>query len=152
MKRRNFCTLALGAGGSAILARPVFARQVGYFSRNGVALGGVDTVAYFREGAMRPGQAAWQVDWRGVTWVFASAENLTVFESDPQCYAPQFGGHCAYGMSQATLFPADPQAFVIHEERLYLMASQHYRELWQKDPTGLIMRGRTHWAIMTSEG
>jgi YHS domain-containing protein len=150
--RRSFCTLAFGACGSVILAQPALARSVGYYARNGVALGGVDPVAYLRQGEMRKGQAAWQIDWRGVTWVFSSAENLAVFESDPHCYVPQFGGHCAFGMSEAMLIAPDPRAFVVHDERLYLMASTDYRDLWLADPADRIMRGRANWAILTSNG
>ena len=133
------------------MAQPVFARQLGYFAKNGIALGGIDPVAYFRQGGLQKGNASWQIDRQGVTWVFVSAENLSVFESDPNCYAPQFGGHCAYGMSEAMLVAPDPSAFVIHNDRLYLMASTAYRDLWRDDPASRIMRGRANWAILTSE-
>ena len=29
---------------------------------------------------------------------FSSQKNLDMFKSDPEKYAPQFGGYCAYGM------------------------------------------------------
>jgi hypothetical protein len=144
--------LTLGVCGSAVLASPALARSIGYYAKNSVALAGADVVAYFTKGEMRMGQSIHRVDWRGTTWVFETAENLALFEADPYCHAPQFGGHCAYGMSKAQLFPPDPKAFAVVDDKLYLMHSVAYRDLWSKDAASQIMLGRANWAIMTSDG
>ncbi len=59
--------------------------------------------------------------WLGATWHFASAENRELFKQDPVAYAPQYGGHCADGVSFGTITTnIDPEAWRIIEGKLYL--------------------------------
>ena len=86
----------------------------------GVALRGTDVVAYLDEGRRRPGEATHARQWSGATWWFATAEHADRFARDPEAYAPQFGGHCALAASFGSLLAADPDAWWVHDGRLYL--------------------------------
>ena len=62
----------------------------------GVAVGGYDPVAYFTEHKPVPGRGDILYSWKGVTWRFASKANRAAFMANPEKYAPQYGGYCAY--------------------------------------------------------
>lgn len=52
--------------------------------------------------------------------MFASAENLETFKSDPEKYASKYRVYCAYTISQGTTADIDPQAWAVVDGRLYL--------------------------------
>lgn len=60
---------------------------------NGLAIKGYDPVAYFTMNAPVKGSAEHSFMWKGAEWRFASAEHLELFRSDPEKYAPQYGGY-----------------------------------------------------------
>ena len=59
----------------------------------GLAVKGYDPVAYFIEGRPIKGNKKFEFEWRGAKWRFSDAEHLERFKSDPQRYAPQYGGY-----------------------------------------------------------
>ena len=85
------------------------------------------------------------LNWNGVTWHFASGENRQMFEGDPEKYAPQYGGHCAYAMSKGYVAPTVPEAWTIYEDRLYLNFSLRARELWLQDVPGNVALRDANW-------
>lgn len=110
-----------------------------------LALGGHDPVAYFTEGQAVVGDAAITLDWNGATWRFANAEHRAMFEADPQAYAPQFGGYCAWAASQGYIAPGDPTVWRIVDGRLYLNFNDRARMLWEQDIPAAIARGEANW-------
>ena len=81
-----------GAAGTALAVDPVFSTYLGG------AIRGYDPVAYFTEERPVKGKRAHRAEWMGATWSFASEENRKLFESDPEKYAPRYGGYCAWGL------------------------------------------------------
>ena len=59
----------------------------------GLAIKGYDPVAYFTEGKALKGTEKFTYQWMGAEWRFASAEHLDLFKSNPEKYAPQYGGY-----------------------------------------------------------
>jgi YHS domain-containing protein len=104
------------------LAHPGVAQEVvntGYFGD--VAIKGYDPVAYFTQSEAVKGSEEFSYSWLGATWHFASAENRELFVREPVKYAPQYGGHCADGVSFGTITTnIDPKAWRIIEGKLYL--------------------------------
>lgn len=115
---------------------------------SGVAIGGYDTVAYFKAGHPMPGQRDFAVMWKGVTWLFVSDGNRQAFESNPRAYAPQFGGYCAYAVSNGYLMNGDPMAWEIVDNRLYLTFSPPVHQIWRKDRDGHIAKGEGNWPVV----
>jgi YHS domain-containing protein len=68
-------------------------------SSAGLALRGYDTVAYYTENNPVPGNEQYRHTWNGARWHFVSAENRDAFVRNPERYAPQYGGYCAYAVS-----------------------------------------------------
>ncbi len=72
------------------------------FTTHEGAIQGYDAVAYFTESKAVKGSKELTLMYAGESWSFASQENLNKFKTEPEKYAPQFGGYCAYGMSKVT--------------------------------------------------
>jgi len=60
---------------------------------HGLAIKGYDPVAYFKQGRPLKGSGEFTYRWSGAKWRFVSAEYLELFKSDPEKYAPQYGGY-----------------------------------------------------------
>ncbi len=109
------------------------------------ALGGYDAVAYFTDKAAKPGDQANKLNWNGVDWYFATAENLKLFEASPEKYAPQYGGHCAFAAAKGAIAPGDPEAWTIFKDKLYINLSPAIREQWSQDIPGYIVQADKNW-------
>ena len=59
----------------------------------GVAIQGYDPLAYHTEGRPVKGKKDIFYSWNDATWQFASTRNRDLFVSDPERYAPQYGGY-----------------------------------------------------------
>ena len=112
--------------------------------RDGVAVKGYDVVAY-ASGAVTKGDPQFEHRWNGATFRFSSAANRDQFARDPQKYAPQFGGYCAYAVSRGYTADIDPFSFKIVDGRLYLNYSRRAQRLWEEDIPGNIAKGQANW-------
>lgn len=110
-----------------------------------LAVDGYDPVAYFSEGRPVEGRAAFEYQWNGATWRFANAENLAAFKAEPDAYAPQYGGYCAWAVSQGYTASADPMAWRIVDDKLYLNYSREVQKRWKQDIPGNIRKADANW-------
>lgn len=140
--------LALAALATPLaFAAPALADGGIYAASGKIAVGGYDTVSYFRgKGVPVKGNASYKVSWKGAEWRFASAENAAAFKANPAAYAPQYGGHCSWAIAQGYLAPGDPTAYDIVGGKLYLNYDQGIRAKWRKDISGFIAKGGPNWA------
>lgn len=144
--RRLFLSLsAMGLLTGTIGARPVHAAQPPVFATNGVAIHGYDPVAYFTMSKPVEGDAAITSVLEGATFRFANAEHKALFDADPERYAPKYGGYCAYAVSKGATATTVPEAWSIHEGRLYLNYSTGVHRTWLKDVEGNISRADVNW-------
>lgn len=102
--------------------------ETGFF--NNKAIYGYDTVAYFTSNKAIKGDDAFTIQWRGADWYFSSQAHLDLFESEPEKYAPQYGGYCAYAMATGDFVGIDEDAFVIDNGKLYLNYSASVQQKW----------------------
>lgn len=124
-----------GGHGAARAAEP--APPVNTLLRNGsVAIQGTDPVAYFTLGRPLAGSPEHATRHNGATWLFATAEHKTLFERDPRRYEPAYGGYCAFGVANGYLVRIDPEAWTVHEGRLYLNYDLTVRQRWLRDVSG----------------
>ena len=115
---------------------------------DGIAIGGWDTVAYFTDNRAVAGSSEFSHEWQEATWLFSSAEHRDLFAADPEAYAPQFGGWCAYALSQGEYAAeVDPEAaWTVHEDQLFLNWDEGVRKKWTRDgiEDGIDV-GRENW-------
>ena len=114
------------------------------------AIKGHDPVAYFTQGGPAKGKNAHSHEWMGATWYFANAENRELFVADPEKYAPQYGGYCAYAVSQGYTAKIDPDAWKIVDDKLYLNFSLKVQKLWEEDIPGYIAKADINWPQILS--
>ena len=144
--RREFIACA-----AAIATVPTFA-NAGFFTkdkvifvRRGLALGGTDPVAYFTMEKPIRGSKDHTTEWKDATWQFASAQNRQAFMDDPTAFAPQYGGYCAWAVSQNYTASTDPDAWRIVDGKLYLNYSKKVQRTWEGDVAGNIAKGDANW-------
>lgn len=115
------------------------------FADDGGAIRGYDPVAYHTERRPVKGDPAYTHRYNDAVWSFSSRENLELFRSDPERYAPQYGGYCAYGMSRGYVVSTDPDAWTIEDGRLYPNYSLGVRRTWLQDIPGNVARADVNW-------
>jgi YHS domain-containing protein len=136
-----------------VTAGPAAAGDQIYASSWSGAIDGYDPVAYFEQGKPVEGDSDYAYEWMDATWYFASAENRDRFAADPEKYAPQYGGYCAWAVSQGYTAKIDPDAWAIVDDKLYLNYSKSVQSQWQQDVPGNIAKGDANWpAIRTDLG
>jgi YHS domain-containing protein len=100
-----------------------------------VVLKGHDPVAYFTDGKPVQGDPKHSYDWDEGRYYFSSAKHRAMFVSDPEKYAPQFGGYCTGSMARGVSSEGDPQAWVIRDGRLYVFGDKKWKDVAEKDPS-----------------
>ena len=134
------------AGALALAATPALAKDPVYTSTfSNVAASGYDVVAYFTEGKPVEGSSDFSADYDGAAWRFASAANRDAFVEDPERYAPQYGGYCAWAVSQGYTASTDPEAWKVVDDKLYLNYSKSVQTTWEQDIPGNIEKGDSNW-------
>lgn len=87
--------------------------------------------------------------WRGARWRFAGAANLETFSHDPEKYVPEYGGYCAYAVSQGKVADIDPDAWTVLEGKLYLNLNKDVQKLGEKDTKKHIEKTDQNWPRMS---
>lgn len=128
----------------AWLAAPAGAGTLVFSTKDG-AIRGYDPVAYFRDGKPVKGSPQFMHEWMGAQWRFANAANRDAFAAEPSKYAPQYGGYCAWAVSQGYTAEIDPDAWTIEGGKLYLNYSKSVQATWAKDVPGNIAKGDRNW-------
>jgi hypothetical protein len=110
-----------------------------------IAIKGYDTVAYFQEGQALKGSEAFSFAWHSLTWYFRSQEHRSLFAVNPEKYAPQYDGYCAWAMTEKRKAITDPEVWKIVDGKLYLNCSKAAYEKWSRDIPGNIKKADANW-------
>ena len=153
----KYARFSIGAAVAVIAAGTFFAttNKIGPVSWNlwgpineeaGVALKGYDPVVYLTEGAARRGSAENSLRWADVEWRFSSSENMDLFASGPETYAPQYGGFCATAVASGFTADIDPEVWQVEAGKLYNFNNQGAKDSWVAElGQDLILRGNENW-------
>ncbi|MFT3908160.1 MAG: YHS domain-containing (seleno)protein [Ferruginibacter sp.] len=123
----------------------LFAQKSQVFVKSGVAINGYDPVAYFKKNKPVKGDEQFSFKWNEANWLFSSQENLDSFKMNPLKFAPQYGGYCAYGMSEGHKASTEPGAWTIVNEKLYLNYNSKVKTYWNKDQAKRIEDADKKW-------
>jgi YHS domain-containing protein len=155
MRRTRRASMRIAAWAGAALALSVavwpgdmaFARSPEVYTgiRSATAVGGYDPVAYFTEGKPVEGKRDIIWNWKGATWRFVSEKNRDLFKANPEAYAPQYGGHCAWAVSGGYTAKGDPKHWKIVNGKLYLNYNAKVQSDWERDVPGHIRKGDRNW-------
>ena len=110
-----------------------------------VAIEGYDAVSYHQGNQPAKGDAAITHEYMDAVWQFSSMENRDKFAANPDQFAPQYGGYCAYAAAKNYVAPVDPLAWTVHNGKLYLNYSKGVRKTWQEKIDTYISKADTAW-------
>lgn len=117
------------------------------------AINGYDPVAFFTDSMPVKGKTEYTYNWKGVDWSFSSAEHMDLFKANPDKYAPQFGGYCAYGCSQGQghKAPTKPETWTIVNGKLYFNYNEDVKKKWNPDRDALIEKADANWPTVKTQ-
>jgi YHS domain-containing protein len=113
----------------------------------GVILKGYDPVAYFKQGKAVKGNPSISSTYNGATYLFASESDKADFDKNPDKFAPQYGGFCAYSMSRHRAADADPNVFFIYKGKLYVCTSRKGLSIFKNDPDANIKKADENFQL-----
>lgn len=126
-----------------------------YVDGSGYAVSGYDVVAYFdlaqsTVGTSQPkgipGRADLTTKYNDAKFAFSTQANLDRFLAGPAEFAPQYDGHCAYGVAQGGKVPGNPNLWRIVDGKLYLNITKGVARDWEQDIPGYVEQAGAEWA------
>jgi YHS domain-containing protein len=149
---KRFTVFALSLLFSSLMFAETFINTVGSDDRT--AISGFDSVAFYTDKKAVLGKPEFAFNYLDAKWVFASQENLTLFQNNPDKYMPAWGGQCAWAVSENTLSKKKLSgSFDIIGGKLYLFAHGNESSdgarngFWQTGggSSRRISNGNAHW-------
>lgn len=142
--RKSLAILALSL--AALSPAAAFAKDPVFTGRfSSLAVDGYDPVAYFTVGEPVKGSKEFMTRYEGAEWRFSSADNLAAFKAMPEKYAPQYGGYCAWAISQNYTARGNPNNWTIVDDKLYLNYNDEIQKRWEQDIPGFIAKANENW-------
>ena len=145
--RRDVLKLGLAASATLLPLKAFASERIA--KKNGVAIKGYDTTAYFKHSKAKKGESGTVVEWKGAKWNFATVAEAKLFRANPESFAPQFGGFCTRAMSLKKIVHGDPEVWRIRGKKLYLFARPVGRDFFDKGPDAMIAKAKAHWATLS---
>lgn len=149
----RFSNFVISTAAALTLATSAFAGDQ-YIDETGFAVSGYDVVAYFdldqapvgqAQPAGIPGKKNITAEYNGATFAFSSEANKDRFLADPAAFAPQYDGHCAYGVSKGGKVPGNPNLWRIVDGKLYLNITPNVVGFWEEDIPGNLKLSENNW-------
>jgi YHS domain-containing protein len=108
--------------------------------------------SYFADGKPVKGINQFAFSWNNATWYFSRKAHLDSFKTNPDKYAPQFGGYCAYGVSENHKAPTSADACTIVNGKLYLNYNTDVMAKFRKDINNRIDLANKNWPSVKMKG
>jgi hypothetical protein len=133
-------TAALGSiPGTAAAERIVADRHTG------LALYGVDPVAFYTKRKPTEGSQEFELRYSGAIWRFENEGNRAAFIKDPAIYMPRYGGYDPIGIARGVGTAGYPALFSVVENRLYLFYAAEAQKIFLVDPHAAIAAADARW-------
>ena len=94
------------------------------------------------------GTSEFTATYKNAIYQFVNSENRDQFRADPQAYAPQYGGYCAFGVAMGKKFETDPQAWKIEDGKLYLNLDKSVQKRWLENTQEFIQDADNNWTTI----
>ncbi|MFC1585272.1 YHS domain-containing (seleno)protein [Fibrobacterota bacterium] len=118
--------------------------------KNRIAIQGFDIMAFYGEGEAKKGSAEFEHQWNDCVWRFTNALNRDKFAANPDAYAPQYGGNCAFTTSLGKCQMGLAKYWQIRDNKLYLNANLVSHYLWKFFPSRSEIADK-HWIKLTGK-
>ena len=140
--------ILLMSGFLLLVLANTFAQKSAVFAPVEGAIHGYDPVAYFTDSKPVKGDKKYSLLWNSATWYFVNQANLEAFKKNPEKFAPQYGGYCAYGLAGGHKAPTDPEAWLIKDGKLYLNYNKDVQVMWKKNQAAYIETADKNWPAL----
>ena len=141
--------LVLGLALAAVLVSPAAAagerEPVVVDPNSGLAISGIDPVAYFTDKNPVFGRPALELNLDGTVWRFRNEGNRAAFAAHPEVYRPRFGGYDPVAIARDRSVAGNPLIWAIVKERLYLFYSDQTRRAFLADPQAIAEQAARKW-------
>jgi len=118
--------------------------------RNTIAVDGYDVVS-FHAGKPLKGRTEFATQYKKATWRFDTQGNLDLFLMNPEAFAPQYGGYCAWAVSKDKLAPGKPEHWHVEDGKLYLNYSTRVKKRWDALREEFIEQADENWPDLLDE-
>ena len=115
---------------------------------NDLAIKGYDPVAYFANEGPVKGTSEFTATYKNAIYNFASSENRDEFRANPEAYAPQYGGYCAFGVAMGKKFETAPLAWKVEDGKLYLNVDKAVQKRWLENTQEFIQDANSTWTTI----
>ncbi len=112
--------------------------------RNNKAVGGYDVVSFF-SGKPIIGNDALTETYMGAVWYFSTQANRDLFKTNPEAFAPQYGGYCAWAIAKNKLARGSAKHWHVEDGKLYLNFNKKIKKRWDKDRAEFIIQADGYW-------
>jgi YHS domain-containing protein len=152
MFRTTALAITFAAGLAGLSGSALAGEQ--FVDKTGFAVSGYDVVSYFDlpqsevgqpQQSPKPGSAGIVAEYNGATFAFATEANRDRFLANPAAYAPQYDGHCAYGVAKGGKVPGNPTLWRIVDGKLYLNITKNVVGFWEEDIPGNLKTSEKNW-------
>jgi len=110
-----------------------------------VALKGYDPVSYFTEKKPEQGNKEFSSEYDDTVYWFKNSDHRDQFSSNPDKFAPQYDGYCAIALSKGKKVEADPLAWAIKNDRLYVFFGTPGVPIFKKESNSVIKKSKNNW-------
>jgi len=148
-KPRRLLGLLIGLVLAAAVAPPIVTaaeREPVVTDRNtGLAISGIDPVAYFTDKKPVFGRPEIELNSGGAVWRFSNEGNRAAFADHPEVYRPRFGGYDPVAIARDRSVAGNPLVWAVVGERLYLFYSDETRGEFLADHDSILARAVRKW-------
>ena len=129
-------TVLLTAGLGSI-ARAAAAERVVTDRHTGLAIYGIDPVAFYTKRKPTEGRGEFELRHAGAIWRFENEGNRAAFIKDPAIYMPRYGGYDPIGIARAVATPGYAPPYLPTRVRYFQLGCGNAREPAVVDPVAL---------------
>jgi len=133
-------TAALGS-----ISRVAAAERIVTDRHTGLAIYGVDPVAFHTKKKPTEGKPEFELRHSGAIWRFENEGNRAAFIRDTAIYLPRYGGYDPIGVARGVGTAGYPALFSVVENRLYLFYTAEAQKIFLADPHAAIAAADARW-------
>jgi len=113
--------------------------------RTGLAIDGIDPVAYFTDAQPLLGRPEFEFRHEGVVWRFRNDGNRAAFAQNPDVYMPRYGGYDPVAVARGVAVAGNPLLWVVSRQRLYLFFSNAARTQFTGNSEKIVADAEAKW-------
>jgi hypothetical protein len=113
--------------------------------RTGLAIDGIDPVAYFTDGQPLMGKPELEFRHEGVIWRFRNDGNRAAFAQNPDVYMPRYGGYDPVAVARGVAVAGNPLLWAVSRQRLYLFFSHAARNQFSINSDKIVADAEAKW-------